>query len=64
MDPRQRIFKKLFLRFPSPMQTRSAPSFFIYKKSLKFDGGYCAGGGIVVALFSHKPVALVMAMKQ
>jgi hypothetical protein len=24
----------------------------------------CAGGGVVVALFSHKDVALVMAMKQ
>jgi hypothetical protein len=40
MDSRHRIFLKLFLRFPSPMQTRSAPSFLISKKSLKFDGGY------------------------
>jgi hypothetical protein len=32
--------KKIFLGFPGPPQTRFTPSFLIFKKKLKFDGGY------------------------
>jgi hypothetical protein len=33
--------KKIFLGFPGPPQTRFTLSFLIFKKKLKFDGGYC-----------------------
>jgi hypothetical protein len=39
MDSRPRIFSKIFLRLPGPPQTRYTPSFLIFKKKLKFDGG-------------------------
>jgi hypothetical protein len=32
------------LGFPGPPQTRFTPSFLIFKKKLKFDGGYYTGG--------------------
>jgi hypothetical protein len=45
MDFQLKIFEKIFLGFPGPPQTRYTPSFFIFKKKLKFDGGYqCSGG--------------------
>jgi hypothetical protein len=31
--------KKIFLGFLGPLQTRYTPSFLIFKKKLKFDGG-------------------------
>jgi hypothetical protein len=40
MDSGPRIFEKIFLSFPGPPPTSYTLSFFIYKKSLKFDGGY------------------------
>jgi hypothetical protein len=39
MYSQPRIFSKIFLGFPGPPQTRYTPSFFIFKKKLKFDGG-------------------------
>jgi hypothetical protein len=45
MDSHPRIFIKIFLSFPGPPPTRYGLSFFIYKKLLKFDGGYCLVAG-------------------
>jgi hypothetical protein len=49
MDFRLRILKKIFLGFPGPTQTRYTPSFLIFKKKLKFDGGYSPCMSIILA---------------
>jgi hypothetical protein len=51
MDSGPRIFLKIFLSFPVPPPTNYTLSFLIYKKSLKFDGGYCSRAAEEAAAF-------------
>jgi hypothetical protein len=53
MDSR---LKKIFLGFPGPPQTRYTPSFLIFKKKLKFDGGYYTYFNVTA--YSHYPTDL------
>jgi hypothetical protein len=56
VDSRPRICFNIFLSFPGPLPTRYALSVLIYKKSLKFDGGYCRTQNDIFTAFSYKPI--------